>query len=67
MLKNTSKGIYNINSKRRIIMNKSLRVPTSINMNVVLYKEFRKKCIDLDLKYSHVVEMLVKEWLKKGE
>jgi len=38
---------------------------TSISIDVDLWKEFRKKCIDVDKDASAVLEELVRKWVKE--
>jgi len=38
---------------------------TSISIDLDLWKEFRKKCIDVDKDASEVLEELIKKWLRE--
>jgi len=43
------------------------KVKTSLSFNDATWKEFRKRCIDENKKYTDVLEDLMRQWLKKRE
>lgn len=41
------------------------KTKTSLSFDENLWKEFRKKCIDVGKQYTEVLEELMSKWLKK--
>ena len=41
------------------------KIKTSLSFDEALWKEFRKKCIDVGKQYTEVLEELMEKWTKK--